>query len=87
MSKPTQEYVTREEFEKFKTEITSVTTSVPAVYESNVKKEKTPRAPTEYNLFVQSESKKIRELNPGIKAPEVMKKCGEAWNILKTQAK
>lgn len=74
-----EKYVTREEFEKFKSEFTSVNTSIPAITESNVKKEKAPRNPTEYNIFVQMESKKIREQNPGIKATEVMKKCGEAW--------
>lgn len=82
-----EKYVTREEFDKFKSELCTINTNVPLITESNVKKEKAPRVPTEYNFFVQSESKKIREVNPGIKASEVMKKCGEAWNEKKRSIK
>lgn len=74
-----EQYVTRKEFEDFISKLPKEDSKEDPKEESK----KVQRAPTEYNLFVQSESKKIREKNPGIKAHEVMKKCGEAWQALK----
>lgn len=83
-----KKYVTREEFEELKSKLSAATstvinTEVPSSVETNVKKAQ--RLPTKYNLFVRDESKKIREQNPGIKAPDVMKKCGEVWKAQKEE--
>lgn len=62
--------------------LSKATTKVESLVSSiadGVKADKKPKKTTEYQLFVKSESKKIKAANPSMKQSDVLSKVAELW--------
>lgn len=69
--------ITREEFDSLKKEVDALKKS------NKMGKVKKTRPPSEFNKFVGTEIKSIKEANPTIKHTEAFKKAVEAWKAKK----
>jgi hypothetical protein len=69
--------VSREEFEALKTAFEEfVSKDVP---DKKVKKEKKPKAPSKYNIFIGETVKKLKTENPSTSGKDLFKQAVEAW--------
>ncbi len=82
MSTPPPTPPTRKEFDKLRNDLDKKIEKIEKIAESGLKKKK-PREPSEYNIFIGEECKKIKAKNKDLHHNEVFKLAIEKWNSKK----